>query len=284
MSIPDLVASYYTLAGLRPFDGPFGPSPRDLRSRIEAAARAGYKGIGVDHADLKASVDRYGHPAIKSMLADNGLRYFEIEGAGDWYADGAPRQASDAARRDTFEAVEQIGVSQIKLTGNVFGRSVPPAVMRTEFARFCREAAEAGTNVVLEMVCISDIADLKTATYVVGETVTANGGLLADIWHFMRGGVPLSDLAALPARMLRWVELDDGAAAPVGSIISEQLDDRRLPGEGAFDIPGFLAAVRAAGYQGAVGVEVLSNELRAMTLDEAARRSYTQAALQLERG
>jgi sugar phosphate isomerase/epimerase len=284
MAVPDLVASYYTLAGLRPFDGPFGTSPRDLRSRIEAAASAGYRGIGVDSFDLKASVDRYGHAAIKSMLAENGLRYFEIEGLGDWYANGAAREASDVARRDMFDAAQRIGVSQIKLTGNVFGRSVSASVMREEFARFCREAAEVGTNVVLEMVCISDIADLKTAVHVVGDTAAGNGGLLADIWHFMRGGVPLTELAALPPGLVRWVELDDGAACPVGSIISEQLDDRRLCGEGGFDIPGFLGAVRAAGYQGAVGVEILSNELRAMSLEEAARRSYRQAALQFAGG
>ena len=284
MAVPPLIASYYTLAGVRPFEGPLGPSPRDLRSRIEAAARAGYSGIGVDWLDLRASVGRYGHKTIKSMLSDNGLDYFEIEGVGDWYAGGAARQASDEAKRDIFDAAQRIGVSQIKLTGNIVGRSVSTKVMREEFSRFCLESAEVGTAVVLEMVCISDIADLKTAIDVIGETAAANGGLLVDIWHFIRGGVPITELAALPAGLIRWVELDDGAAFPVGSIISEQLDDRRLCGEGAFDIPAFLAAVDSAGYRGAFGVEILSNELRAMSLEEGARRSYQQAALQFVSG
>ena len=69
MSVPPLVASSYTLSGNRPFDGPFAASPRDLRSRIEAAAKVGYRGIGVDCLDLDAVVSHYGHGAIREMLA-----------------------------------------------------------------------------------------------------------------------------------------------------------------------------------------------------------------------
>lgn len=280
MTVPPLIASYYTLAGIRPLDGAYVPSPYDLRDRIAAAAAAGYKGIGVDVLDLQASVERHGHAGIKAMLVDHGLDYFEIEGMGDWYATGPARAASDAAKRDVFLAGERIGLSQVKLTGNVFGRSYPVDVMRREFAAFCDDAAKAGFPVTLEMVCISDIADLKTALAVIGDTAAGNGGLLADIWHFMRGNVPLAELAALPQGVLKWVELDDGAATPAGSIISEQLDDRRLPGEGAFDIAGFLAATRTAGYAGPAGIEILSQELRDLPLAEAARRSFDHASRQ----
>ncbi len=279
MPVPPIVASFYTLAGHRPFEHP-GPSPYDMRLRIEAAAAAGYSGIGTDCVDLAHAVETHGHAGIKAMLADNGLSFFELEGIGDWYASGPAREASDRQRRDMLVAAEKIGLSQIKLTGAVFMNSVPADVMRVEFDRFCREAADAGTRASLEMVSISDICDLETALFVIGDTASRNGGLCADIWHFVRGGVPFSELAAVPAGTIGWVELDDGAAKPVGSIISEQLDDRRLPGEGAFDIAGFLSAVRAAGYDGGYGVEILSRELRALPLADAARRSYQQAAKQ----
>ncbi|WP_336968222.1 hypothetical protein [Sphingobium aromaticiconvertens] len=45
MTVPPLVASYFTLAGFRPMAGPHQPSPIDMRRRIEAAAAAGYKGV-----------------------------------------------------------------------------------------------------------------------------------------------------------------------------------------------------------------------------------------------
>lgn len=279
--MPPLVASFFTLAGFRPFES-MGPSPHDLRVRIEAAARAGYRGIGLDAVDLAASVARHGHAGIKAMLADNGLDYFELEGLGDWYAQGPARDASDVVRRAMFEAAERIGVSHIKLTGNVVGRSVAPAEMRDTFARFCAEAANAGTRATLEMVGISDIADLETARFVLGDSAAHGGGLCADIWHFQRGGVPYAGLSAMHG-MIGWVELDDGRRSDGGSIISAQLDERRLPGDGEFDIPGFLAALAGAGYSGGMGVEILSNEMRALEPEEAARRSFAAAKTQIER-
>jgi sugar phosphate isomerase/epimerase len=276
-----LVAAFYTLAGFRPFES-MGPSPHDLRVRIEAAARAGYRGIGVDCIDLAASVSRHGHAGIKAMLADNGLDFFELEGLGNWYSSGPARAASDAVRSEVFAAAERIGVSHIKLTGNVAGRSVSPDVMRTEFSRFCVEAANAGTRATLEMVGISDIRDLETARFVIGETATRNGGLCADIWHFQRGGVPYAGLSQMQ-NMVGWVELDDGRTSDFGSIISAQLDQRRLPGEGDFDIAGFLTALSGTGYTGGMGVEILSDEMRALAPHEAARRSFAAAQAQLAR-
>ena len=280
--MPPLVAAFYTLAGIRPFES-VGPSPHDIRVRIEAAARAGYRGVGVDCVDLAASVARHGHAGIKAMLGDNGLDYFEIEGLSDWYATGPVREASDAVRRRVFAAAEHIGVSHIKLTGNVVGRSVAPAVMRDALARFCAEAASAGTRATLEMVGISDICDLETARFVLGDSTTQGGGLCADIWHFQRGGVPYSGLSAMSG-VIGWAELDDGRAGDAGSVISVQLDERRLPGEGDFDIAGFLAALAGAGYEGGIGVEILSNEMRLLSPEEAALRSFAAARRQVERG
>ena len=50
--------------------------------------------------------------------------------------------------------------------------------------------------------------------------------------------------------------------------------DRRLPGDGDFDIAGFVAAVRATGFQGPWGVELLSAAIGDVGPDELARRAY----------
>jgi sugar phosphate isomerase/epimerase len=59
------------------------------------------------------------------------------------------------------------------------------------------------------------------------------------------------------------------------------LRDRRLPGDGDFDIAGFVAAVRATGFRGPWGVEVLSAVIGDLTLpdDSAARASLELAEL-----
>jgi sugar phosphate isomerase/epimerase len=52
------------------------------------------------------------------------------------------------------------------------------------------------------------------------------------------------------------------------------LRDRRLPGDGDFDIAGFVDAVRATGFQGPWGVEVLSTVIGDTGPAELARRAY----------
>jgi sugar phosphate isomerase/epimerase len=135
-----------------------------------------------------------------------------------------------------------------------------------------------GVLVVIEMICISNIRDLKTAAAIVGDTWQRNGGLALDIWHFARGGVPYKDIAALPPGSIRWVELDDGDAEQKGDMLDEQIDHRRLCGKGGFDIPGFLQALNTAGYHGPYGVEIISEELRALPLDTVARLTFDSAA------
>ncbi len=280
MAPPPLLASYYTLSGTRPFEGPMGPSPIPLRRRIEAAAKAGYKGIGVDYFDLLASIETYGHDGIRAMLDDNGLLHFEVDGMGDWYASGPARSDSDTVRSLLLTAAEKIGFTQLRVTGNMFGRSYPVDVMRAEFARLCHQAADAGTRLSLEILNISDVRDVRTALAIVGDTVPGNGGVIIDIWHFARDQQSYDTIGDLSGGAIAWVEIDDGAATPQGSIISEGLDDRLLPGDGTFDIAGFLAAARAAGYAGPIGVEVISNELRRVTVEEAADLTFRKASLQ----
>jgi sugar phosphate isomerase/epimerase len=96
----ELIAGYWTIAGdTYPF-AKSEVSPFPLRNRIEAAASAGYKGIGLLHVDLMAAVTKPSLHEIKSMLKDNGMIHVELEFLIDWFADGARRQASDAKRRD----------------------------------------------------------------------------------------------------------------------------------------------------------------------------------------
>ena len=60
--------------------------------------------------------------------------------------------------------------------------------------------------------------------------------------------------------------------------------DRRLPGDGDFDIGGFVAAVRAAGFQGPWGVELLSAAIGDVGPAELARRAYRSTIEHVARG
>ena len=62
--------------------------------------------------------------------------------------------------------------------------------------------------------------------------------------------------------------------------IDETVNHRKLPGEGEFDIPGYVEASREVGYEGPWGVEVLSDELRSLPIEEEFQRAYETTAAQ----
>jgi sugar phosphate isomerase/epimerase len=66
--------------------------------------------------------------------------------------------------------------------------------------------------------------------------------------------------------------------------IDEVVNHRHLPGEGEFDIPGYVDACRRIGYAGPWGVEVLSEALRNLPIEEEFDRAYQTTSAQFGAG
>jgi len=269
----ELIACYWTLAGAYRF-GDDDHSPWDFRSRAEAAGRAGYRGIGFKQADLRRILQRYSLSEIGQILADNGLRHVELEALFDWFADGERRRVSDDDRRLLLSTAEALGAHHIKAAGDFSAAAWATETMHDAFQVLAAQAREVGTCVSLEPIAFSSIPDIDTALAVLGDSAGRGGGLMLDSWHVFRGQMSLSQIAGLPSGVIAGVELDDGSLTPTGSELEDTLDRRLLPGEGEFDLRGFIAAARTAGYHGPWGVEILSRTQRARSLEQAALLSY----------
>jgi sugar phosphate isomerase/epimerase len=57
---------------------------------------------------------------------------------------------------------------------------------------------------------------------------------------------------------VHYVEIDDADAEIRGTLLEDTLNHRRFCGQGALDVPAFLRAVRAQGYEGPFGIEIIS--------------------------
>jgi sugar phosphate isomerase/epimerase len=73
----------------------------------------------------------------------------------------------------------------------------------------------------------------------------------------------------LPASSLIAVELSDAPAAAVGNFFDDTFDNRLVPGDGDFDVPAFIRAITAIGYDGPWGIELMSTRTRTLPLDVA---------------
>jgi sugar phosphate isomerase/epimerase len=278
----DLLATCWTTAGdAAPLRGD-ERSPLPLRERVEAAAAAGFRGIGLLHVDLLAAEQEHGLAGIRSLLDDNGLVHLELELLTDWWADGPRRQRSDAVRRKLLDAAQALGAHHLKVGPDVGGDPWDHGRWVAEFAALAEDARQAGTRVGLEFLPWSNIRTVHDGLRLVEDAGHDAGGLVIDVWHTERAGTPPAELAAVPLRHIVGVELNDADAAQVGTLFEDTVDRRRLCGKGAFDLQGCIRALRAAGWTGPWGVEILSEEFRRLPVREATAAAFTTAAAQLE--
>jgi sugar phosphate isomerase/epimerase len=274
---PSLMACCWTIAGDACPGTAKHLSPFPLEDRIKAAAVAGYTGVGLWHGDLLQARKRLSDAEIAACLRAHGITSIEVEHLAGWFTSGAERAASDQVRADLFAAASALGARQLKIVPPFGNVGYTTAHLTSEFRTLCQQAAAHGLLVALEMIPFSDVATLDAAEALVRQAACPNGGLLVDIWHLYRSGGTLAALAQIPREYLMAVEICDAAAVPLGTPHDDSMRHRKLCGEGALDITGFIATLDKAGYAGPYSVEILSDELRQLPLDEAARRSFATA-------
>jgi sugar phosphate isomerase/epimerase len=283
----ELVGLYWTVSG--PVEVHVGRewSLFDFRDRCAAAQRVGFAGIGIWHADLEHVLERRTLREMKQILDDHGLRYLELEFLMDWFVEEGDerRKASDATRRLLFEAAAVLGAHHVKV-GNIPGTPCALPALTERFAELCADAAQQHDALIAYEFMPFDVNvhSVEAALEVVGGAGAPNGAIAVDTWHLAKLGIAPEDLRQIPSKLLGWVELSDGQYENMPDPIDEVVNHRRLPGEGEFPIPAYVEVCRAIGYGGPWGVEVLSEELRNLPMEQIFERAYETTAAQFRAG
>jgi sugar phosphate isomerase/epimerase len=268
----DLLASYWTIScGLPHTDKEY--SPFDFRDRVESAARAGFTGFGIWHADLQHLLRQRSLKEMKQILDDNGIKHVELEFLTDWFLDGERKKQSDMCRALLLDAAEAWQAHHVKV-GDFYQETTPLPRLIDAFGKLCLEAAERGTRVGFELMPFAMIQSLETSLELVQGAGASNGGICLDTWHIVKLKIPFDELRRIPSQYITSVELNDGTFECSWSLHEDTVNHRRLCGEGEFDIKGFIAAVQGAGYRGPWGIEVLSEELRRWPLERLTTRAF----------
>lgn len=110
------------------------------------------------------------------------------------------------------------------------------------------------------------------------ETCGSAVGVLVDSWHWHHSGGTTQDIVALGVPILH-VHIADAPDLPASAIRD---DERLLPGDGIIDLPGFVAAVEATGYDGLVSPEIPGGWCDSTSPVACARRAR-EAGEQFER-
>jgi len=273
----ELMTLYWTTAGIFPGVGEI--SRFDFKDRVEAAARAGFKGIGIWHTDLEHILQQRTMEEIKTILNDNGIKYVELEFLTDWFLDGARKAESDSRKRRLLEASEALQAKHIKI-GDFYNTACPMPRLIEAFAALCKEAEDYGATIGFEFMASAMIDNLKDSLTLVETAGAKNGGLILDIVHAVNLGITDEEISRLPLPYLINVELNDGTLP--GSPMHDPSKARRFCGEGEFDIKGFIKSVKKTGYTSPWAVEVFSQELVGLSLEEINTQAFKTTMAEFE--
>lgn len=273
----ELMATCWSSAGDAASDRADLRSPLPLRRRVEAAAAAGFTGFGLLSDDLPAAIEEHGLPGIRTLLADNGMVHLELESIPWWWDDGEHRVESDRVRRLLLGAAEVLRPRHLKVTPDGDNGPWDRGVWAAKFAELAAQAEGVGARLGIEFFPWANVNSLAEGLRLVEEAGHDNGGVIIDTWHIARAHTPASDLATVPLHRIIGVELNDADRDVVGTLFEDTVHRRRYCGEGSFDLVGMVAALRTAGWTGPWGVEILSDEHRATSVEDALVRAADSA-------
>ena len=241
----DLVVSHFTLG--RHFD---------IGDRVGSAAAAGCAGVGLYVGEYRR-LERSGFApeALHDLLSRHGLCLAEIEVLQGW----ADPSVADTDRYREIEATawrmaDAFGCRYVQAIGPYAG-SVADA--GRSYRGLCDRARDHGLVVGLEFLPFTNIYSAADALAIVETADRDNGGVCVDIWHHERGAADLALIEAIPAARVMGIQMSDGPLVPDDDDYFEDcLRNRVAPGDGEFDVTGFVTALRSRGVTAPWSLEV----------------------------
>ena len=265
----ELMSLFWTTAGIFPGDGEM--SRFDFKDRVVAAARAGFKGIGIWHTDLEHITLHRSLKEMKSILDDNDMKYVELEFLTDWFLEGGRKAESDNRKRRLLEASAALNPKHVKI-GDFYNSVCPMPRLVESFAALCAEAEKYGARIGFELMQCAMIDNLEDARAMVETAGAKNGGIILDILQVVNLGISFEKISRIPLQYLMGIELNDGTLP--GSPREDPSRARRFCGEGEYDIKGLINCAQGMGFAGPWAVEVMSKELAGLPLEELARQAF----------
>lgn len=270
----ELIAAHFTLAGDVYPTGETEISQYSFKDRVEAAAEAGYKGLGLVHEDAMYTVERYGFSEIRNILKQNDIKHFELEMLENWCTTGATYREYKRKLQDLLEVAAEVDVRTIKIGAGPVNDPIDIPFMTDRLRELGEAALKYDTGIMMEIMPFRNLSTINPALEIMKKTELDNVGFMLDIWHLVRKGINFQEITDIPAQYIKGIELNDGPKYTIEPLFADTIHRRCLPGQGTFKINEFIQAVRQTGYTGPWGVEIFSETFRKQPLEIMAQQSF----------
>lgn len=238
--------------------------PETLEEQVRAAAAAGFRLLTPDLFSLRAYRDDHGGvERLRDVVDANGMTVFDV--IGITVTDD--RAATMAELDEILSFADVLGATWIPSR-----MPIDNATSRGVYAEVADRVSSAGVGLAFEYSSFSGIKSLRQASEYVAEMATRSPrqAMMIDSWHFYQCGDTLDGLRALDPSLFGYLQLDD-ALDPGPDTRFDTLNRRTLPGRGNLDLVGFMSVCNDLGLEGVVSIELMSEELRRLDVDDYAR-------------
>ncbi|HEY2224508.1 sugar phosphate isomerase/epimerase and 4-hydroxyphenylpyruvate domain-containing protein [Actinomycetospora sp.] len=233
-----------------------------LEDKLRAAAAAGFDGVEIFEPDLVASPMSPGE--VRLRCADLGLSIDLYQPFRDLDSTDDDRFAANLRRAEhKFDVMAALGADTVLVCSSVARDAVADLDrLGAQLHALGEEAATHGMRIAYEALAWGAHVNTWERSWEAVQRADHDAvGLCLDSFHILSRGSDPAPIAEVPAEKLLFCQLAD---APVLSmdVLQWSRHHRLFPGQGAFDLPGFLAPVLAAGYRGPLSLEVFNDVFR----------------------
>lgn len=233
-----------------------------LSEKLHACAAAGFDGVEIFENDLVVSPSS---PSEISALADDlGLKidlyqpFRDFEGVT---ADQLKQNLKRAAAK--FKLMNDLGSDMILVCSNVATASIPDDdLAANQLGLLAELAADHGIRVAYEALAWGRyVSDFEHAQRIIELADHPSLGACLDSFHILSRGWDPEPIEQLPAEKIFFCQLADATRLNM-DVVSWSRHYRVFPGEGGWDLPGFMTHLVRSGYNGTVSLEIFNDVFR----------------------
>ncbi|MET7462729.1 TIM barrel protein [Nonomuraea sp. NPDC005501] len=229
-----------------------------LTEKLDAIAAAGFDGVEIFENDLLACPLR--PEEVRRRTAGLGLTIDLYQPFRDFEAMPEP----DLRRAERkFRLMERLGADLLLVCSNVSPHAIDDDELAAEQLRLlAQRAAEHGIRIAYEALAWGrHVNEYLHAWRIVRMADHPNLGVCLDSFHIMSRGSDPIGIEAIPGEKIFFLQLADAPLLAM-DVLQWSRHYRCFPGQGSFDMPGFLTHVRNAGYAGPLSLEVFNDHFR----------------------
>ncbi|MEV0618354.1 TIM barrel protein [Nonomuraea sp. NPDC050404] len=233
-----------------------------LEDKLAAAAAAGFHGIEIYEGDL--IVCDWSPRRIRQECAELGLAIHLYQPFHDFEA--VPPEIFDANLRRAerkFDVLEQLGANTLAVCSTTSANALDDDDLAAEqLHTLAGRAARRGLRIAYEGLAWGRFVNtIEHAWQIVRRAGHPALGLCLDSFHMFARGDDPARIRAVPGAKIFHLQLAD-APPPHLDVLEWSEHHRLFPGQGVFDVAGFVGHVLATGYDGPLSVEVFNDVCR----------------------